>query len=90
MELDGGMGLAKSSRAGSGKESLRAQVNTLRGKIAELRRFPLVKSDSADVGWLADPEAQAQVAEVSHTRHSSICPMPLRIVRRRSREVFSL
>lgn len=64
MELDGGMGLAK-SRAGSGKESLRAQVNALRGKIAELRRFPVVKSDSTDVGWLADPEAQAQVAEVS-------------------------
>lgn len=63
MDLDGGMGLAKSR--GSGKESLRAQVNTLRGKIAELRRFPMVKNDSADVGWLADPEAQAQVAEVS-------------------------
>jgi hypothetical protein len=72
MDLDGGMGLAK-SRGGAGKESLRAQVNTLRGRIAELRRYPLVKQDSADVGWLADPEAQAQVAEVSciSLRHSN-------------------
>lgn len=64
MDLDGGMGLAK-SRAGASKESLRAQVNTLRGKIAELRRYPVMKQDSTDVGWLADPEAQAQVSEVS-------------------------
>jgi hypothetical protein len=46
-----------------GKESLRAQVNHLRGRIAELRRFP-VRQDQ-DVGWLADPEAQAQIGEVS-------------------------
>jgi hypothetical protein len=39
-------------------------VNTLRGRIAELRRFP-IKQDAGEVGWLADPEAQAQVAEVS-------------------------
>jgi hypothetical protein len=45
-----------------GKESLRAQVNHLRGRVAELRRFP-VRQDS-EVGWLADPEAQEQVAEV--------------------------
>jgi hypothetical protein len=45
-----------------GKESLRAQVNHLRGRIAELRRFP-VRQDQ-DVGWLADPEAQAQIGEV--------------------------
>jgi hypothetical protein len=36
----------------------------LRGRIAELRRFP-IKQDAGEVGWLADPEAQAQVAEVS-------------------------
>lgn len=46
-----------------GKESLRAQVNHLRGRIAELRRFP-VRQDS-EVGWLADPEAQAQIGDVS-------------------------
>jgi hypothetical protein len=45
-----------------GKESLRAQVNHLRGRIAELRRFP-VRQDN-EVGWLAEPEAQAQVGEV--------------------------
>lgn len=51
-----------------GKESLRAQVNHLRGRIAELRRFP-VRQDQ-DVGWLADPEAQAQIGEVSRSfRH---------------------
>jgi len=48
-----------------GKESLRAQVNHLRGRIAELRRFP-VRQDQ-DVGWLADPEAQAQIGEVSRS-----------------------
>lgn len=63
-ELEGG-----SLKSRSGKESLRAQVNTLRGRIAELRRYPL-KQDAGEVGWLADPEAQAQVAEVSHYRRS--------------------
>jgi hypothetical protein len=51
-----------------GKESLRAQVNHLRGRIAELRRFP-VRQDQ-DVGWLADPEAQAQVGEVRFSSFS--------------------
>jgi hypothetical protein len=37
-------------------------VNHLRGRIAELRRFP-VRQDQ-DVGWLADPEAQAQIGDV--------------------------
>ena len=55
-ELEGG------SLKRGGKESLRAQVNHLRGRVAELRRFP-VRQDS-EVGWLADPEAQGQVAEV--------------------------
>jgi hypothetical protein len=54
-----------------GKESLRAQVNHLRGRIAELRRFP-VRQDQ-DVGWLADPEAQAQIGEVSS---SLVIPLP--------------
>lgn len=58
VELDGG-----SLKARGAKESLRAQVNTLRGRIAELRRYP-IRQDSGDVGWLGDPEAQAQVAEV--------------------------
>jgi len=63
-----------------GKESLRAQVNHLRGRIAELRRFP-VRQDQ-DVGWLADPEAQAQIGEVrisffspSMTRSFSLRPL---------------
>lgn len=38
-------------------------MNHLRGRIAELRRYP-IKQDTGDVGWLADPDAQAQVAEV--------------------------
>jgi hypothetical protein len=46
-----------------GKESLRAQVNQLRGRIAELRRFPI--RQDMEVGWLAEPDAQAQVGEVS-------------------------
>jgi hypothetical protein len=53
-----------------GKESLRAQVNHLRGRIAELRRFP-VRQDQ-DVGWLADPEAQAQIGEVRFSSVSSL------------------
>jgi hypothetical protein len=50
---------------------LRAQVNHLRGRVAELRRFP-VRQDS-EVGWLADPEAQGQVAEVGLLSSFLLC-----------------